>query len=460
MISIRRGTSLALSCVLFAAAWTSESAPAEEPSTPSKSSIYVTDPDHLWDRLHKVLWVRTSPDGKEYGHDRLDPYLWRDTTFLLKGESHTRAIALLDEFISSQGESLVKEPLKKAFLQRDLWEIFDWTTDSPEKTHAAARRDLQTRLAKVIQRLAMSDEEIKTLPDNYAAAIAAKAFAETHNSKRPEQPFLPPNLLQKDGLWVEIVIDNSSAPTATRHVFDFSARSAFRIFLRLPEGRKATLEYLKSVNDFPRPWLFDGDPKRELLRLNPLIPQFPAETQVALVRQMLLVNRDGELTATNLTETVQLRVFRSIAKLNADDNPLGGRARGRGEVESQDSYEFTLGRADLFAGRNGGLRPIGRDERDFRSQLLVGNSDEFENSDNEALERHMGQVMQSCIGCHDRPGVFSIQSYTGGNFPRPRYRLPNLSEGSGHEQAWQSTLKKREQYSWGLLRGLWEGARK
>jgi hypothetical protein len=45
---------------------------------------------------------------------------------------------------------------------------------------------------------------------------------------------------------------------------------------------------------------------------------------------------------------------------------------------------------------------------------------------------------------------------TGGNYPRPRFHLPHLSEGSGHEQAWLSTLKKREQYSWGLLRGLWE----
>src|SRR4030095_3480071 len=107
-----------------------------------------------------------------------------------------------------------------------------------EKKHVASSRALQTRLARIIQRLALTPEQIKELPANYAAAVKSKAFAHTHAPDHPELPFLPPDLLQKDGPWIEVLIDNNSAVTASRHVLDFGARSAFRVFLRLPEGRK------------------------------------------------------------------------------------------------------------------------------------------------------------------------------------------------------------------------------
>ena len=84
-------------------------------------TIYDPDPQHLWNRLHRALWVRTGRDGKEYGHDRLDPLLWSETKHLLQGNSHEQAVAVLDEFLAEHGEKLVKDPLKRAILQRDLW---------------------------------------------------------------------------------------------------------------------------------------------------------------------------------------------------------------------------------------------------------------------------------------------------------------------------------------------------
>ncbi len=413
-------------------------APPPQSVVPGKSSIYDADPDHLWNRLHRAFWIRTGPDGKEYGHDRLDPYLWQETKHLLHGESHKQAITVLNEFLAEHGENLVKEPLKRAFLQRDLWSVFDWTTESRVKNHVAPSRALQSRLARIIQRLALMAEQIKELPDNYAVAVKSKAFAQTHDPDQPKLPFLPPDLLRKDGPWIEVLIDNNSAVTASRHVLDFSARSAFRVFLRLPEGRKATLEYMASLNNFPQPWLPGENPARgrELLRINPELPQFPAGTQVALVRQMLLIDKDGELAATEITESVQLRVFRK------DD--------------AQDPYEFALSRVSLFAGKSGGLRPLGREERDLRTQLLVSGYDEFELPDNDDFPKKMRATMQNCRGCHKGPGIFAIPSYMGGSYPRPQYHLPLLGAGYGDEQGRLSAQKKREQYTWGLLQGLWE----
>src|SRR5262249_23747426 len=200
-------------------------------------TIYDPDPQHLWNRLHRALWVRIGPDGKEYGHDRLDPLLWIETKYLVEGKAHELAIAVLDEFLAKHGEKLVNDPLKRAILQRDLWAMFDWTAEPGAGTTEAhlrraspQRRALQLRLARTIQRLALTPDQVKALPDNYAAAAATQAFAEKHDPDHPEQPFLPPDLFQKDGPWVEVEIDNSSAATASTHVHDFGARSAFRVF--------------------------------------------------------------------------------------------------------------------------------------------------------------------------------------------------------------------------------------
>src|SRR5436190_1725279 len=40
---------------------------AAEPS--GVRPVYHADPNHLWNRLHDALFVRTGPDGKDYGRD-------------------------------------------------------------------------------------------------------------------------------------------------------------------------------------------------------------------------------------------------------------------------------------------------------------------------------------------------------------------------------------------------------
>ena len=178
---------------------TGTAAPPAPPAVPVPVTIYDPDPQHLWNRLHRALWVRTGPDGKEYGHDRLDPLLWPETRRLVEGQSHDQAIAVLDEFLAKQGERLAPDPLKRAILQRDLWAVFDWTAEPGATTREAQggrrpppRRALQLRLARCIQRLALTAEQIKGLPDNYAAAVASRAFAENYDPDHPERPFLPP----------------------------------------------------------------------------------------------------------------------------------------------------------------------------------------------------------------------------------------------------------------------------
>src|SRR5438067_6463314 len=131
------------SCLLvslgFAAS--AQNAPNEKPAaSTAATAVYNTDPDHIWNRLHRTLFVRATADGAEYGGDTLDPLLWANTNYLLVGDSHREALQLLDEFISQHAAALIKDPLKRAVLQRDLWAVFDWllkrenaAADSPRK---------------------------------------------------------------------------------------------------------------------------------------------------------------------------------------------------------------------------------------------------------------------------------------------------------------------------------------
>src|SRR4051812_48906783 len=77
---------------------------AAKPSAPAAADPRITvpyapDPEHVWNRLHRTLFVRSAPDGTNRRHDT-DPLLYTGGTFLLEGESHRRAIAALDQFLA------------------------------------------------------------------------------------------------------------------------------------------------------------------------------------------------------------------------------------------------------------------------------------------------------------------------------------------------------------------------
>jgi hypothetical protein len=395
--------------------------------------LYHARPDHIWNRLYRHFYIRTTLGGKEYGYDSLDPLLWHETTYLLSGPSHEQAIRLLDEFLSTRAESLITDPLKRALLQRDLWAIFDWAAFSDYKFQPQ-RRELQIRLAQAIQRLALSAAQINALPDNYALAIASKTFAAQHNPAERERAFLPPDLFQSDGPWV-CLSDKKWKPVAPSHVSDITSRgrSVFLVFLRLPEGRAATLAYLKKLPEVAR-------------SLNP--PQFPPGTQVALVRQMVLINEQGNLTPSRLTENIQFRVYRAIkgGELNTpEDNEVAREAQG--------VYEFRLSRAKLFAGAAGGLRPLARDEEEPRTFSSHG-VDLFERPSPSEPLRLSPPILRSCAQCHFRPGIYSVLSY----FPfvgPPR----DLTDSNPSNEAALIGAWKRHQYDWGLLEGMWRMSR-
>lgn len=178
--------------------------------TASRPSVYHTDPEHLWNRLHDAIFVRVGPDGQDYGQDRLEPLLWPQSGHLLEERSNKRAVAILEEFLKDMGETLIEDSLKRAVLERDLWLVFNWLEGqhyrfenpslTPEAAQAAQAR-LRCLLAAVIGRVALTQKQIENLPDNYAAAVASGEYAKQFDPERPDKLFLP-DLFAADSSWV------------------------------------------------------------------------------------------------------------------------------------------------------------------------------------------------------------------------------------------------------------------
>jgi hypothetical protein len=404
---------------------------------PTPVAIFDPDPNHIWNRLHACLLIRRAPDGKEYGADTLDPLLWWQTRHLLEGDSHRRALECLDEFLRTHAERFIADPIKRAIMQRDLWAVFDWTVanrQSPE------RQALQTRLVQVMSRLALTPEQIGALPDTYADAVASRQFPAEYDPAKPHRAFLPPDLLSPDGSWI-CLSGYSAGPTAIQHFF-FSGRSRFLIFMRLPGGRQKTLEYVRSLRATAEPPMINR-PGIDFRVFNLKLPQFPAGTEVAFLRQMVLIDADGKLVPTPVTESLQIRFYHAVTPGTQYKNFMN-----ESSSRDQDSFEFRFSRSALFARRGGGLIAVQPEEKEYPTLFAHG-------SDWEAPS----VILDRCRLCHAGSGIHSIRSrqqWTNRNqhSADPGWNAP-LLQAVDWETA-KTIERKQEEPNFKLLQQYWQ----
>jgi len=422
--------------------------PPREVTGPSdvKFAPYSADPDHLWNRLHQGLFVRIQPDGSRRVHST-DPFLYRYGTFLLEGEGHSRAVALLDEFLSRPDDRDIDNPLKQLFLQRDLWATFDYAAWVPDEwvhhsKHEPAAIALRTRLASAVARLALSDREIAALPDNCALAVTSKEYPAAPDAGHPERPFLPADLFDPAGPWVPFH-DMTTAPMARRHFQESGGRAVHIVFLRLPGERAATEQYLHELSreDLPK------DTQRKAHRKYSA-KQFPPGTMVAMVRRALAVDSSAKLRVTPLTELVQIRVYRRI--------PEDQDANFHGDFGEQEVHEFVLDRQSLFAGKPG-LRALG--PRDPEEPFERDGHDPEPAAARRARPSRAATQLKSCIQCHQAPGVLSVLSMEQGLRAMPPGARENFRTSAGNDEMEITIRRKLEQYNWGLLQGMLEAKR-
>lgn len=453
-----------LALVLFVALatllWNAAAAPPDWASSKNAVTIYDPDPNHIWNQLHAVFFVRDDLPGTERMPDVLDPPLWYHTPYLLTRPSHNRALRVLDQFLQTHAENLIHDPVRRAILQRDLWAVFDWAVERQpdrqgEPAYEKEKNELQTRLAEILRRLALSPEQIASLPDNYAEAVASGEFARDYDPAHRQRAFLPPDLFDPRGPWVKLEDPGNPDPIAFQHFSDRSARSSFLTFLRLPGGRKATFDYLQALWDFPERWVtlpsgmgpnFPEAKRRDL-------PQFPAGTEVALVRQMTLFDNQGKLINSPITESLQIRVYREIG-------PSDRAAAGSDEFiarSGQDFYDVRLSRPQLFAGKAGGLRSARPGEKDF-SKFGASGPDVGKPNQYARLDQY-APILETCVMCHQQPGIYSLNSRDKLLKPHAlQHDRPSDSYGPHWWQEARTLAWKQNHGDWGALTGYWKAS--
>ena len=417
------------------------------------STAYDANPQHLWNQLNSVLFARVAPEGAVYGLDELDVLYWQSTEHLLTEPSHSAALKVLDRFIQSHGERLIRDPFKRAVLLRGLWELFDWAAIPAQATYPAQRAELEGRLATVIRRLALTDAEIAALPDNYATAAP--------------NPDLPRDLFAPDGEWITARSDDSAfGPLASRHTAAFNGHSVFLVMVRLPQGRQKTVDYLNSLRDFEGP-LVNARPQMNhthQLVISPDVPQFPAGTEWALVRRMCVIDDQGRIRPTSLIESIQLRRYDSIEPLRVH---VGGSSAASGKP-AQRMAEFDMDRL-----HEGALKALATGEVGFQFvHFMSQGGDPFElTSGNERTPNPTSDrraALATCYECHSSAGILSVASFNRGGFSSQTVQRLQATTELPPEMAQSYTpppneqleievteLWKYRQFDWGLLQGLW-----
>ncbi len=385
----------------------------------AQDEVFDSDPDHPWNRLHRELYTGTTLDGEPHYKDGLDAEMGSRPRFYVDDMSaHGAVVDALDEFLTARGGELVPDPVKRALMQRDLWAVFTETVSSSPDSHPQPR-ELHERLVRAMRSIALSPEEIDTLPDNLSQAANDGAFSATFDAQHPDRAFLPADLTQSDGPWVMLNRRRDASVTAPVHAHATAGRAAFLVLLRVPGGRQATVDYLSQLE--------------EALNANGEAPQFPHGTEVAFLRRLMLIDNTGKLHVSPLTESLQIRVYQRI--------------------EAPDNFEFMVSREDLFGLRAGGLRPSQPhlvNDRDLEAAGIgfgaPASRDPRESSDSDTPRAPI--EVQSCVICHAGPGIFGFQSVFS-------HHMSPLGPTNLQDQIPPAIEYTYKTPAWKLLDGIW-----
>jgi hypothetical protein len=418
--------------------------------------VYSSDPNDAWNRIFHALFTRSvntrvSDDFADAGpfaplFDLFDKgaKLKVSSRPLTRVESGDRAIEPLYPILPGVPSPGVTEilteprfsqlrhaladalkddtqrtPLARALMQSDAWAAYDVLS---KDGLADRKKDQQQRgqtliglLGQFIRKIALTQAEIKGLPNNYAAAVG------THHL---------PSLFDPASGWMEV-----EWLEGRRHDVVTDLRRVTRIFVKPtspPADRQAFVNRLLPVTgDHDRIALLDS---------------------VALVMQLLLVDTRGEVVPTPLTYEIQIRSF-----------PKKGGQPPKGKLAV-----YELSRRLLLSGSNvGGFQVF---DEDYPAYLPFAMND-YGFASRASLSReparwsegYFGPVVVSqrrhCAGCHgqDLTGLLSfpcLQEY--GSAPR----AVKILDPAANDRARRIAKEKGESASFKKLLEHWRSVQR
>jgi len=374
-------------------------------------AIYSADPHDSWNRILYLLFTRRvecrlteefhQPGPMEQVRAMGNPTLAVTSRSFERIEGGDRAIdPLYPNFFSSKGAESVlgdpqfdelkqglkdalaepgqRPPLHRALMQADVWAAFEtlsWEADGPLASRA---REALPMLAQFIRKLALTSEEIASLPNNY---LATQATAQL------------PALFDARSGWIEV----EWFPDRL-HDVAVNYRRATRIFLKPTSS--------------PQKFLIDVN-KRIHRRKEPL-PDFAKQLDAAtIVLEVLLIDSDGQVVPSPLTYEMEIRSF-------AKDS--------EGRFQKTIVTQYELSRKSLLANpSSGGLVRVAEDQPAY----LPSSGNDYTFASPLASGKVPGTpilatLRRRCQSCHgdDITSVFTFEMKLGpGRAPRVR-QLP------------------------------------
>jgi hypothetical protein len=372
-------------------------------TNPADATIYDADQGHVANRLYRALYTWKGDEESPLSH-------WPKQKITL---DTANVKALLDELIQLNVTKEFPDALKRMFLQRDLWLMFDWLTEQPNAA-TGEYPVIQRKLARAIQHIALPLAQLRQLPDNYEDQVTVDAFPVEYDRSTPNTPFLPGGLWLRNGPWLMIGDNATRTVLASQHLDFFGGHNAYMVFLRLA-SRDDTIKYMNKL--------------RTAAMTHSRLPDLPEGSQMALVSQMMAIDDKGLPFPTTITESVQIRVYREPKKSLTLAN------------EAQARFEFRLDRSALFAHKSVTLRPVSAKEMDWEFINYLGSK--------KADADGKGAIMGSCFDCHNEPGVQSFKTFA------------QMRNGSGlavskrSDEVGRAVTWKKRQPDFRLLRQFW-----
>jgi len=347
--------------------------------------IYDRKTGHPWDQAREIFYTHRFPTGEIYEHPHAFAPPWREfVPFAHDAAFHEEVLARLAAVEKLPPAEMEEQPAaRRLIFLGDLWPVFDGfhqallevPGDKQATVKAISRRDeLLRRVAGLMKRLELTEEEVRALPNAFQLVGDKKLYPKSFDPSSPREPFFPVDLLDKDGPWVNFSREQEPSAGGQQHMDFIKHRSLFTLHLRAPDGRDGGVKFL-------RDWT-----KSEGKML------LPSGTMTALLRRALVPTRSGKLLVSPFVESLQLRVV---------------------APDQDQRFKFTLDRAEFLAGRLG-LKPLGKDDPVDTSSvesLTLHNRMALEPSKTEppsesliALRyrslREVPSSLESCVRCH------------------------------------------------------------
>ena len=251
----------------------------------------------------------------------------------------------------------------------------------------------------MIRTLTLTQDEIRSLPDNYALAVKSGRFvADQHCDASAD--YLPAGLLTDASEWHAYdfyqprdIHEDIQERSVTLHARNYKGRLYFRPFIRFPGG-KGLAGRVFEIYRRRRDRLASG--ASGFITVRDGIRQIPVGTEVALVQFLITLDDQLRPTPTSLVESVRIRSF-----CNVDGRSVPPTNTGVG----MNVAEFTLKRRLLFDGlKQGGLEREPDDQPIYRVIFQSEHAADWGDSGRSLT------LVQDCRRCHTSAGQIGVQT--------------------------------------------------